>query len=152
MPNRVILLAEDDEDEVFLLKRSLRKTGMKVDLHVVPDGEEALAYLKGQGKYADRLTYPFPNFLLLDLSMPRMNGLEVLEAIRNDPELTRLIVVVFTVSEHADDIGRASDLHANSYLLKPADLHALDQLLQTLDQYWLSLNRRAPCLIEGLRQ
>jgi len=145
MQNRVILLAEDDEDEVFLLKRSLNKTGSEVNLQVVSDGEQALAYLKAEGKYADRQQYPFPSFLLLDLCMPRMDGLEVLAAIRDDPSLTRLIVVVFTCSEQHDDICRASDLHANSYLLKPSDLNALDDLVMKLDGYWLSLNHRAPC-------
>lgn len=145
MQNRVILLAEDDEDEVFLLKRSLNKTGSRVNLQVVPDGEQAMAYLRAEGKYADRRAFPFPCFLLLDLCMPRMNGLEVLAAIRDDPALTRLTVVVFTCSEHHDDISRASDLHVNSYLLKPANLNALDDLVLKLDNYWLSLNRRAPC-------
>jgi CheY-like chemotaxis protein len=132
MENRVMLLAEDNEDEVFLIKRSLNKSSLPVTMQVVANGEETMAYLRAEGKFADRGQFPFPNFLLLDISMPRMNGLEVLEAIRNDPALTRLTVVFFTCSEHEDDISRASDLHANSYLLKPADLTNLDDLMHLL--------------------
>lgn len=151
MQNRVILLAEDDEDEVFLFKRSIKKTGLVVDLRIVRDGEEALAYLKAEGPYADRRQFPFPAFLLLDLCMPRMNGLEVLAAIREDPKLTRLTVVVFTVSEHHEDICRASDLHVNSYLLKPSDLSRLDEMVLELDKYWLSYNHCGPCQYELAR-
>ncbi|HZV37113.1 MAG TPA: response regulator [Verrucomicrobiae bacterium] len=147
MENHVVLLAEDDEDEVFLLERSMKKMRLRIDLQVVRDGEQALAYLRAEGKYRDRRQFPFPAFLLLDLCMPRMNGLEVLAAIREDPKLTRLTVVMLTVSEHQADICRASDLHANSYLLKPSDLTQLDEMVLTLEKYWLAWNHCGPCVM-----
>ncbi len=148
MKNQVILFAEDDEDEVFLFRRALSHAYPSVEMQVVPNGEEALAYLRAQGKYSDRRQFPFPAFILLDICMPRMNGLEVLEAIRNDPDLTRLTVVFFTCSDHEYDINRASDLHANSYLLKPFTPDELAQVLKKLEDYWLGLNHRARCPAE----
>ena len=111
----------------------------------VGDGEQALAYLNGEGKYADRKVYPFPGLLLLDIKMPRMNGLEVLAAIRSDPRLKRLVVIFLTSSGQERDIDLAFDLRANSYLMKPGHQEAMGRILETLKEYWLKLNHYPNC-------
>src|SRR5580698_10288562 len=98
MDRQLILLAEDDEDDLFLMRRAAIKAGLANPLHVVRDGEEVLAYLNGEGIYGDRAQYPFPTLLLLDIKMPGMNGLDVLSLIRQDPKLRRLVVVFLTSS------------------------------------------------------
>lgn len=148
MENRVILVAEDNEDDVVLLQRAFRRANIQADLRFVNDGEQAMAYLKAEDKYTDRAKYPFPAFLVLDIKMPKMNGLEVLEAIRDDPGLTRLTVIVLTSSAHEHDIGRASDLHANCYVVKPSDNETLMKVCQTFEEFWLKRHRRGPCAEE----
>jgi CheY-like chemotaxis protein len=140
MDTRTILVADDSADDVTLMQRAFRKAGSRAALQFVPDGEAALAYLRGEGEYNDRTQHPFPALLLLDLKMPRKNGLEVLEAIRHDEQLKRLTVVVLTSSHQPRDIDLALELGANSYLVKPTDGEALVGLLQRVEDYWLRLN------------
>jgi CheY-like chemotaxis protein len=142
--DQTILVAEDQEDDALLLRLAFRKAASKSMLKFVPDGLAALAYLQGEGEYADRNEYPFPGFLLLDLKMPRMGGLEVLELIRQDAHLKKLVVVIFTSSDQERDIDRALELGANSYLIKPSHLDDLTSLVRRLEDYWLSLNRTRP--------
>lgn len=139
-----ILLAEDNEDDVFLLRRAMTKARVINPLQVVPDGEQALSYLKGEGIYGDRKKYPFPSLLLLDIKMPRMNGLEVLSAVRRDPLLKRLVVIFLTSSNQQRDINEAFDLNANSYLVKPAGTDRMTNVLETVKSYWLALNHYPP--------
>src|SRR6185436_2235354 len=117
----LILIAEDNEDHVILLRRALQKGALLNPIFVVNDGEETVAYLKGEGKYADRYEYPLPALLLLDLKMPKKNGFEVLEWIRQQPGLRRLRVVVLTTSDSPDDIDRAYELGANAFMVKPLE-------------------------------
>lgn len=114
-----ILLAEDNEDDVFLMRQAVRKAGVPLDIHAVPDGEAALAYLRGEREYADRARHPLPDALLLDLNMPRLNGFEVLEALRAEAAWNWLPVFVLSASNLPADIRRAQDLHANAYVVKP---------------------------------
>ena len=111
----VILLAEDDPNDVLLIERAFQRTHVANSLQVVRDGEEALAYLSGQGPFADRERHPLPVLLLMDLKMPRKSGLEVLEWVRQQPGLKRLPIVVLTSSNQGPDINRAYELGANSY-------------------------------------
>jgi CheY-like chemotaxis protein len=141
MDHLPILLAEDNEDDAFLLERALRKAGMPNPLRVVPDGEQAIAYLKGEGRYADRAAHPFPALVLLDIKMPRMNGLETLSVIRNDPVLRRLVVIFLTSSNQEQDINDAFDLRANSYLVKPRSAEGMVSVLAKFKAYWLGLNQ-----------
>jgi CheY-like chemotaxis protein len=140
-----ILLAEDSEDDIFLMERAFKKAKLSNPLHVVSDGEQALAYLKGEGVYSDREKYPFPALLLLDIKMPRMNGLELLQAIRNDPQLRRLVVIFLTASNLDQDVNRAFDLQANSYLVKPADTDGMVDTLDRMKDYWLRINQYPLC-------
>src|ERR1700756_5739708 len=134
---KTILVAEDRDDDVFLLKRALARTRIPAQVHIVPNGEEALAYLRGERQYSDRERFAFPTLALLDIHMPRKTWLEVLEEIRRDPRLTRLAVVFLTSSDDVRDINRAYELHANSYLVKTGDQQVLQTLVSTIDEYWL---------------
>jgi CheY-like chemotaxis protein len=132
-----VLLAEDDPDDVLLTQIAFEKARLANPLQVVRDGEEAIAYFKGSGKFADRTHFPLPILLLLDLTMPRMNGFQVLEWLRKQPQFTRLSVAIMTSSDHDPHIARAYELGADSYLRKPPDATALLALVQRLHAYWL---------------
>lgn len=140
MSDTAILLVEDDANDVFLLRRAFNKAGIESGLHTVGDGEEAVAYLAGQGKFADRDQHPLPQLVLLDLKLPRRSGLEVLEWVRGRPELRRIPVIVLTSSRESRDVNRAYDLGANSYLVKPVSFEDLLSLTQALDRYWVAWN------------
>lgn len=141
MPNRTILLVEDSADDVDLVRHAFRRAGVQALLQVVSHGDEAIAYLSGTGVYADRLTYPLPRLILLDLKLPRLSGFEVLEWARGNEETQYVPVVVLTSSDQHDDIRRAHKLGANSYLTKPVLREALVSMLSTIDAYWLNLHR-----------
>lgn len=130
-----ILLAEDNADDVVLLEHAFKRAGAASHLTVVSDGLEAISYLKGEGIYSDRVTYPFPDILLLDLNMPRKNGFEVLSWLRNDPRCSRLTVHVLTASPRQADVERAYALHANSYAVKPGRLDELVAFVAALHQW-----------------
>ena len=138
----VILLAEDDPNDVLLIQRAFQRTLVANPIEVVRDGEEALAYLSGQGPFADRERHPLPVLMLMDLKMPRRTGLEVLEWVRLQPGLRRLPIIVLTSSNQSPDINRAYELGANSYLVKPAGFDSLLELVKNLDMYWLILNEK----------
>ena len=135
----VILLAEDDKNDVFFMQRAFNKARLANPLIIVPDGEEAIQYLKGEGKYP-RASNPFPVLLLLDLHLPKKSGFEVLEWLRSQPVLKRLPAVILTTSSDGPDINRAYDLGANSYLIKPPTPEALKELVERVGGYWLMLN------------
>src|SRR5882724_12803021 len=136
-----VLVAEDDPSDVFFLKRAFNLAGVPTTLYFVRDGQEAIDYLEGENGYADRETHPLPDLVLLDLKMPRMNGFDVLEWLRKQPGLKRLLVTVLTSSDQPQDINRAYDLGANSYLLKPNSTNDLAEVVKRLQRYWLELNR-----------
>lgn len=138
----IILLAEDDPNDVLLIQRAFQRTQVANPLQVVHDGEEAVAYLSGQGPFADRERHPMPVLMLMDLKMPRKSGLEVLEWVRQQPGLRRLPIIVLTSSNQSPDINRAYELGANSYLVKPAGFDSLLELVKNLDMYWLILNEK----------
>ena len=137
----LILVAEDDENDLLLLRRAFKVGRLANPVRVVRNGEEVIAYLKGEDKYADRREYPLPALLLLDLKMPRKNGFEVLEWIRQEPGLNLLRVVVLTSSDRLSDVNRAYRLGANSFLVKPFDLGDFARLVQAISGYWLWMSR-----------
>jgi len=122
------------------MQRAFRKANLTNPLHVARDGQEAIEYLSHQGKFADATRYPSPILMLLDLKMPRKNGFETLEWLRQQPVLKRTVAVILSSSSERADINRAYDLGANSYLVKPGDFQALVQLVTTLASYWLAAN------------
>ena len=115
----VILLAEDDPNDVFFMQRALAKAGVNILLQVVKDGQEALDYLAGAGNYNDRVEFPLPSLILLDLKMPFVNGFDVLAWIRSQPALKDLPVVILTSSAEERDRQRATELGAMAYCIKP---------------------------------
>jgi CheY-like chemotaxis protein len=140
MPDQpVILLAEDREDDIVLIRGAFKKGGVPQPTHIVRDGEEVIAYLAGYGKYANRSEYPLPDLLLLDLKMPRLDGFDVLNWIKKQPGLRALRVVVLTSSEHISDVNRAYNLGANSFLVKPQDFDRFQETCYVIKNYWLSL-------------
>src|SRR6267378_453186 len=130
-----VLVAEDDPSDVFFLKRAFTLAGVPTVLHFVRDGQEAIDYLEGENGYGDRERHPLPDLVLLDLKMPRMNGFDVLEWLRKQPGLKRLLVTVLTSSDQPQDINRAYDLGANSCLLKPHSTNDLAEVVKRLQRY-----------------
>jgi len=137
----VILLAEDEEDYVLLIQRAFAQAKIPNPLHVVWNGQEAISYLKGDGKYSNREEYPLPDLLLLDLRMPRVNGLEVLQWIRAQPGLAPLRVLVLTSSDQIRDVNEAYKLGANSFLVKPMDFQDFAQLSRLIQEFWLKASK-----------
>lgn len=137
-----ILLVEDDYNDVLLIKRAFRKAKIEPIMSIVSDGDEAVAYLNREGKYADIQNYPTPMLVLLDLKLPRRSGLEVLHWIRQQPKLKRLLVVVLTSSQENSDLGKAYDLGVNSYLVKPVDFKDFVSLIELIDAYWFQANEK----------
>lgn len=140
-----VLVAEDNSNDVFLLKHALKKAELTNPVRFVADGEEVMAYLQGDGRYEDRVQNPFPAILLMDIKMPRLDGLETLALIRNDPRFQRLVVIMLTSSNREQDVNRAFDLGANSYLVKPARIEAMLGILEQIRGYWLGLNNFPRC-------
>jgi CheY-like chemotaxis protein len=140
--SQVILVVEDDSNDVVLIQRAFAKARILNPLQTVGNGDDAVAYLAGEGEFADRQRHPFPVLVLLDLKLPRRTGLEVLGWIRSQAGLKRLPVVVLTSSKEARDVNRAYDLGANSYLVKPVGFDSLLELVKSLEVYWLILNQK----------
>lgn len=137
MLNRpTILLAEDDEDDVLLLRTALGEAGLTLPLQVVPDGEQAILYLSGAGEYSERLKHPIPSLVFLDLNMPKKNGFEVLEWMRNQPSFKRLPVVVLSSSTQGPHINKAYELGANSYMIKVTKFSEFVERMKVVYDYW----------------
>jgi CheY-like chemotaxis protein len=140
MTNSAILLVEDNEDDVFLMRRALKAARVTNPLFLAEDGQQAVNYLSGTGPYHDRSAYPVPAIVFLDLKLPLKSGLEVLAWIRAQPELTGLIVVVLTSSNEPSDLREAYRLGANSYLVKPPTAVQLIEMAKAFQWYWLTYN------------
>jgi two-component system response regulator len=144
MKNKVILLVEDNTSDIKLTKRALEQNQIANIMVIAEDGREALDYLFGVGQYADRDIKNLPAVVLLDLKLPRVEGLEVLKEIRTN-ELTRLLpVVILTSSDQEEDLITSYKLGANSYIRKPVDFHQFAEAVKTLGMYWLLLNEPPP--------
>jgi len=131
-----VLLVEDDLNDIFLVKRAFKMAQLETPLQVVTDGEEATHYLSGDGKYADRETYPLPKLIVMDIKMPRMSGFDVLEWIKHDGALRRIPVIIVSSSDRPEDIDRAYELGANAYMVKPVSYRAVERLFESITHYW----------------
>lgn len=132
-----VLLVEDDLNDIFLVKRAFKMAEIKNPLQVVTDGQEAIHYLRGLGKYADREAYPLPRLMVMDIKMPRKTGFEVLEWVKGDDRpLRRIPIVIVSSSEDPSDINRAYELGANAYMVKPVDFREVEHLFQSITHYW----------------
>lgn len=137
-----ILLVEDNPAHAELVLRSFEQHNAANHIYHVSDGEAALDYVFARGNYADSRAFPRPDVILLDLRLPKVSGLHVLQEIKDSPDLRSIPVVVLTTSEAEKDLDSAYYYHANSYLVKPVDFDKFTALMQDLDLYWLGWNRR----------
>jgi two-component system, response regulator len=144
LKSKTILLIEDNPSDVELTKRALEKSHIANELIVAEDGQEALGYLFGGMPLTGRKMNELPTLILLDLKLPKVDGLEVLRRIRADERTSRLAVVILTTSNEEQDIAQSYDLGANSYIRKPVDFNQFVEAVQHLGLYWLVLNEPAP--------
>lgn len=140
-----LLLVEDNEDDAFLMRRSFKAAGIDQPFYVAEDGQQAIDYLAGRGQYSDRSQYPMPSFVFLDLKLPFKSGHEVLAWIKNQRELSEIIVVVMTSSNQPSDLEEAYRLGANSYVVKPPATEQLVSYAEAFKRYWIDFN----CTNEG---
>jgi len=136
-----ILLVEDNPGDVRLTQEALSEGKMHNRLHVVMDGEAAMAFLHREGEYAD---VPVPDLILLDLNLPKKDGREVLREIKEDESLRHIPVVVLTTSSADEDILRSYDLHANCYITKPVDFDRFISVVKSIEDFWLTIVRLPP--------
>lgn len=133
-----ILLVEDDPGDVLMTREAFADYKLRNRLHVVDDGVQAMAFLRQEGEYAGS---PRPDLVLLDLNLPRMDGREVLEAIKSDADLASIPVVVLTTSEAEDDVVRSYSLHANAYVTKPVDFERFIEVVRQIDDFFVTVVR-----------
>jgi CheY-like chemotaxis protein len=134
--NFTVLLVEDDLNDIFLVKRAFKMAQLENPLQVVTDGEEAVHYLSGQGKYSDRDTHPLPKLIVMDIKMPRMTGFDVLEWIKTDGPLRRIPIIIVSSSDRPEDVNRAYELGANAYMVKPMNFRDVQHLFESITHYW----------------
>jgi CheY-like chemotaxis protein len=133
-----VLLVEDDPGDVLMTREAFEDYKVTNQLHVVQDGADAMAFLRREGEYADA---PRPDLVLLDLNLPRMDGREVLQAIKSDPTLASIPVVVLTTSEAEEDVLRSYSLHANAYVTKPVDFERFIEVVRQIDDFFVTVVR-----------
>jgi len=136
---KTILQVEDDPNDVFLMQHAMRKVGMANPVQVARDGQEAMDYLQGAGKFADRTTFPFPCLVLLDLKLPYVMGLDVLRWIRQQPG-PALPVLMLTASGEDVDVATAYRLGANAFLTKPCEASKFQEMVKAIKEFWLTHN------------
>lgn len=144
-----ILLVEDNPLDVELTLDAFREAQLSETVHVARNGQEALNYLFGREPFSDRQSNPLPTLILLDLKMPGIDGHEVLRQIKTSPDLKRLPVIILTSSREDADLVRSYDSGANSYLMKPVSANGFLQVVQQIEQYWLTLNIGPPLFDSG---
>ena len=139
-----ILLVEDNRMDVELTLDAFKEARLLNTIYVSPNGQDALDYLFRRGKYADRITYPIPNLVLLDLKLPGVDGFEVLRQVKSAPILKRLPVIILTSSKEEGDRALTYDIGANSYIVKPVSFNGFLDVIKQIEGYWISLNVAPP--------
>ncbi|MCE3296009.1 MAG: response regulator [Crocinitomicaceae bacterium] len=134
-----ILIADDDHEDQMLILDALKESNLKNRIRCVDNGEELLAYLRNEGKYADRQEYPTPGIVLLDLNMPKKDGREALKEIKADPNLKNIPIIILTTSGAESDILKTYDLGANSFITKPVTFSAMVETMSALKKYWFEI-------------
>ena len=147
MKPRIILLVEDNPSDVGLTQRAFAKSHVANEMVVAEDGQEALDYLFAGGKFTGRDISETPALVLLDLKLPRVDGLEVLRRVRADERTRRMPVVILTTSKEEQDVAQSYDLGANSYIRKPVDFKQFEESVERLGQYWLVMNEPPPPIV-----
>jgi CheY-like chemotaxis protein len=142
-----VLLVEDSPGDVRLTQEAFREAGTRIHLHVAPDGVAAMAFLKRQGPHGNA---PRPDFILLDLNLPKMDGREVLSHIKEDASLKTIPTIILTTSEAEADVLKSYQLHANCYLNKPVQLDAFETVVKTINEFWLTMAKLPPRAVDGL--
>jgi CheY-like chemotaxis protein len=140
---QTILLVDDSDDDLVLMKHACQTAHFKASVKTVTNGEEAIAYLRGDGTFSNRDKFPLPTVMLLDLNMPKVDGFDVLTWVRTQPVLKRLTIIVLSASGRSEDVERAFDLGANSYLVKPPAMAGLIAMICCLRD-WLEYNHFPP--------
>ena len=135
----VILMADDDADDCLMAREALSAAGLRNELRTVSDGQELMDYLLHQGEYKDSTSAPRPGLILLDLNMPRKNGHEALQEIKQHPDLKRIPVIILTTSQAEKDIASSYGQGANSYIAKPVSFENLVRIMETIGTYWLEI-------------
>jgi CheY-like chemotaxis protein len=131
-----VLMIEDEESDAILVQRALCKEQINNLVRVVPDGVEAVKYMRGEGIYQDRSEYPLPGVILIDMKMPRKNGLEVLEWLRHYPESSAIPIIILSGSQEANDVTKAYQMGANAFMAKPTSFNDLRKLLRVTYDFW----------------
>lgn len=138
-----VLFVDDSENDMILMRRAFKKGEFRFSQQEVHNGEQAIAYLSGEGVYSDRSKYPLPSLVLMDLNMPMKSGFDVLQWIRTQPHLKRVSVMILTASQREEDVMRSFELGAASFLVKPSNLQALTDMVRSLNA-WTRLNHFPP--------
>ena len=134
-----ILVAEDDEEDRLLIQQAIQASPTSISVHFVENGEQALDFLLNKGKYIDQVKYARPGILLLDLNMPRMDGRELIEVLKNNPSFVNLPLVVLSTSNDNKDIEETYHLGANSFITKPSSFSGFVDVMKSLKQYWFDI-------------
>lgn len=139
-PNGTILLVEDNPDDVFFMQRAVKAAAVQNPLQIAVDGQEAIDYLAGAGKFSDRAAFPLPCLMLLDLKLPRKTGHDVLRWVREREDLASVIVIALTTSRESNDIAEAYRLCVNAYVVKPTSPAELTDIMVKIREFWIGLN------------
>jgi CheY-like chemotaxis protein len=132
----IVLIAEDNQDDAFMLQRAIQKSGLEMPVYICGDGKEAIQYLKGEGEFSDRRKHPFPRLIVTDLKMPICDGFDILEWLQKHPECNLIPKIVLSSSNQEVDIVRAYQLGANCYFAKPTSSAQLNKIVEALYGFW----------------